>query len=108
MAQILNPKSNYGGLTSDRGLRVQAGVYAPSSPQQLLQLAAIINGNSHGVSAQDSHNTDVGVGLFPATAMLNHSCRPNCSYTVAGACVPRDLRKFAYECKKACKSGGSA
>ena len=65
---------------------LQAGTYKPGSPEQLLHLAAVVNANSHGVGAADVRNTDVGIGLFPALAMLNHSCRPNCCFTVAGPC----------------------
>ena len=76
-----------------RRLCLQVGQYQPGSPQQLLHLAAVVNSNSHGVGAQGQQNTDLGVGLFPATAMLNHSCRPNCAYMVAGA-PPRCSRTF--------------
>ncbi|CAN0566431.1 unnamed protein product, partial [Ectocarpus sp. 12 AP-2014] len=28
---------------------------------------------------------DFGVGLYPAGAMFNHSCRPNCSWRTNGS-----------------------
>ncbi|CAN0463942.1 unnamed protein product [Hapterophycus canaliculatus] len=46
---------------------------------------------------------DFGVGLFPAGAMFNHSCRPNCSWRTSstspadGGVVTPSLRVVALE-----------
>lgn len=50
----------------------------------LQELAACINTNAHGVGAANDSNIDMGLGLFPALSMLNHSCRPNCVFACSG------------------------
>lgn len=45
--------------------------------EQLQSDAAMLICNLQGVGAEGA-SQDAGVGLFPAAAALNHSCRPNC------------------------------
>ena len=46
----------------------------------LTRCAQIINANAHALS--DGSKLE-GFGLFPAVALLNHSCNPNCTYSAA-------------------------
>lgn len=39
-----------------------------------------INSNSHGLGDNHSRNTDVALGLFPLSALFNHSCNPNATF----------------------------
>ena len=45
----------------------------------LTRCAQIINANAHALSGVKLE----GFGLFPAVALLNHSCNPNCTYSAA-------------------------
>ena len=58
---------------------------APHAPTAagLAALASRAVANAHGTGAGNPANVDFGFGLFPATAMLNHSCSPNAAF-VAG------------------------
>ena len=56
--------------------------------EELVALAARVNSNAYGISDPSGlRNLNVGFGLFPFAAMLNHSCEPNCAFGgVAGGC----------------------
>ncbi|GMH44958.1 hypothetical protein BSKO_12915 [Bryopsis sp. KO-2023] len=56
----------------------------PVDLQELQELAAIINMNSHGLGTSGIENTDVALGLFPVCSLFNHSCRPNCCFSAEG------------------------
>jgi SET domain len=43
-------------------------------------LACRINTNAHGLEAYGAGGGVVGLGLFPFTALINHSCAPNCVF----------------------------
>lgn len=66
-------------------------------PPQLVSLCCRINSNSHGIfDNYSSSNAVVGLGLFPTTSILNHSCVPNCFYSgMGGRMVVRTLRDIA-------------
>ena len=57
--------------------------HAPTAAD-LAVLASRAVSNAHGTGAGNPANVDFGFGLFPATAMLNHSCSPNAAF-VAGS-----------------------
>ena len=84
----------------------QEGAYTPGSAAQLLQLACIVNNNSHGVGAAQAGNRDVAFAMFPALSMLNHSCRPNCVYANRGA-VTISTSTHAAEIAASCGSSSS-
>eukprot|EP00742_Colponemidia_sp_Colp-10_P005740 GILJ01006135.1.p1 GENE.GILJ01006135.1~~GILJ01006135.1.p1 ORF type:complete len:567 (+),score=73.22 GILJ01006135.1:41-1702(+) len=49
--------------------------------EECIDLACRININAHGlVDIDGDTNTNIGLGLFPFVAMLNHSCEPNAVY----------------------------
>eukprot|EP00743_Colponemidia_sp_Colp-15_P008128 GILK01008812.1.p1 GENE.GILK01008812.1~~GILK01008812.1.p1 ORF type:complete len:570 (+),score=84.96 GILK01008812.1:38-1711(+) len=49
--------------------------------EECVSLACRININAHGlVDIDGDSNTNIGLGLFPFVAMLNHSCEPNAVY----------------------------
>lgn len=52
---------------------------------ELVLLGARVNANAYGVSDPSGTRMqgNVGFGLFPFAAMLNHSCEPNCAFTGA-------------------------
>jgi hypothetical protein len=47
-------------------------------PEALLVLAGQLNRNGYSLRDVTSPNTHAGLGFFPAVAMFNHSCAPNC------------------------------
>ena len=50
----------------------------------LADIADVVGTNAHGTGAGDPSSADLGFGLFPALATLNHSCAPNCAFAVTG------------------------
>ncbi|CAM9457536.1 unnamed protein product [Pylaiella littoralis] len=48
--------------------------------EEAVRLACRVNVNAHGLRDDSGSNLVIGVGLFPLTAMINHSCRPNCTF----------------------------
>jgi len=72
-----------------------AGLPLPSLAT-LTSLCCRINNNSHAISdLVPGTNRVLGIGLFPATALLNHACYPNCIFVGSqGASMRvRTLRK---------------
>ena len=53
-----------------------------------------------GVGAEGA-SQEAGIGLFPAAAALNHSCRPNCHTVTMGAPrrPPRQQPGHAVQCR---------
>ena len=56
----------------------------PPTAADLAALASRAVANAHGTGAGNPANVDFGFGLFPATAMLNHSCAPNAAFVAGG------------------------
>lgn len=52
--------------------------------EEVVRLACRVNVNAHGLRDDSGSNLVIGVGLFPLTAMINHSCRPNCTFVYFG------------------------
>lgn len=52
--------------------------------EEAVRLACRVNVNAHGLRDDSGSNLVIGVGLFPLTAMINHSCRPNCTFVYFG------------------------
>ncbi|CAM9395772.1 unnamed protein product [Ectocarpus fasciculatus] len=52
--------------------------------EEVVQLACRVNVNAHGLRDDSGSNLVIGVGMFPLTAMINHTCRPNCTFAYFG------------------------
>ncbi|CBN74163.1 conserved unknown protein [Ectocarpus siliculosus] len=52
--------------------------------EEVVQLACRVNVNAHGLRDDSGANLVIGVGMFPLTAMINHACRPNCTFVYFG------------------------
>lgn len=52
--------------------------------EEVVQLACRVNVNAHGLRDDTGANLVIGVGMFPLTAMINHACRPNCTFVYFG------------------------
>ena len=61
-------------------------------------LACQVNVNAHGLRDDSGGNHVIGVGLFPLTAMINHSCKPNCTFFFHGKRV--DALLYCCVCTK--------
>ncbi|KAJ3271909.1 hypothetical protein HDV01_006123 [Terramyces sp. JEL0728] len=52
---------------------------------EMVKLVCRINSNSHAVHDPEGvTNSEIGVGMFPMVAMLNHSCAPNAVFVTGG------------------------
>ena len=74
-----------------------AGLRVPDV-QTLVNLCARINSNAHALfDNYSSSNSTIGLGLFPLTSILNHSCSPNAAFSPAsgGRMIVRALRDIA-------------
>ncbi|CAM9805203.1 unnamed protein product [Sphacelaria rigidula] len=58
--------------------------WARCDVEEMVELACRVNVNAHGLRDDSGSNFVVGVGMFPLAAMINHSCRPNCTFTYHG------------------------
>lgn len=67
-AELLLPPLRSSGLLKDDGTVVEA----------LILVAGQLNRNGYSLRQLTDPNTLVAHGIFPAIAMLNHSCHPNC------------------------------
>lgn len=54
------------------------------TPAMGIDMACRVTVNAHGIQSDDSRNTSVGVGFFPRTSMLNHSCSPTTAFITRG------------------------
>lgn len=66
--------------------------WARTEVQEVVELACRVNVNAHGFGDDLKPNSVVGVGLFPLVAMVNHSCRPNCTFVYYGELPRKVLR----------------
>ncbi|KAJ3098398.1 hypothetical protein HDU97_004026 [Phlyctochytrium planicorne] len=68
-----------------------------TSASKLLQLACRINVNSHVITSPTSQLTrNIAVGMFPLVAIINHSCRPNCTYVTSGIDGTMSVRTLSH------------
>eukprot|EP00904_Undaria_pinnatifida_P001821 jgi/Undpi1/1163/HiC_scaffold_10.g04625.m1 len=51
---------------------------------EVVELACRVNVNAHGFGDDFKPNSVIGVGMFPLLAMVNHACRPNCTFVYYG------------------------
>ena len=66
----------------------------------LVILAAQVNSNAYAISDMSCtgrRGGNIGFGLFPFAAMLNHACNPNCAFAGApgGTLTIRAIRPIA-------------
>lgn len=52
--------------------------------EEVVELACRVNVNAHGVRDDSGSNLVIGLGMFPLVAMVNHACRPNCTFVYYG------------------------
>lgn len=50
------------------------------SVDEATKIAARLNANAYGIQDFSGIVGTVGIGVFPACAMFNHSCWPNCKF----------------------------
>ena len=70
---------------------------AYSTIEDLFALVCKINANSHAIfDSSGNTNQPIGLGLFPMTAILNHSCSPNAEFftNAAGRTQVNTTRKL--------------
>lgn len=58
--------------------------WARCDVEEMVELGCRVNVNAHGLRDDSGSNYIIGVGMFPITAMINHSCRPNCTFAYRG------------------------
>jgi hypothetical protein len=85
--KTLQPESSFVPEDSKAIIRETSGALAQIATQHKLPLNAAdaehfiyaIHSNAHQIL--DKNDSLLGVGLFPFTSMMNHSCSPNCFHT---------------------------
>ncbi|KAJ3304969.1 hypothetical protein HDV03_002199 [Kappamyces sp. JEL0829] len=83
---------------ADLGASLRATELGHFSVKDMVKLVCKINSNSHAVhDPLQITSSAIGVGLFPLTAMLNHSCQPNAVYATGdeGQMVVKSIRPIA-------------
>ena len=61
--------------------------------QLFLEVAGRVNENSHALGSVDNPDAVRTIGMFPTVSLLNHSCRPNCEWSIMmnGQCQVRTV-----------------
>lgn len=70
--------------------------WAKCDVEEMVELACRVNVNAHGLRDESGSNYVMGVGMFPLTAMINHSCRPNSTFAYRG----KRKKDMATKCTK--------